>query len=163
MTQQRTVDVLVIGATIAGLTTAVAAAAAGAAVLVIDPGEITRFGTGLVTVAMGSTLREVELSRGIPAAETMVAEVTRATDWLGDTLPLYGAQLVDRTAYSLAVDGHLAFHLRQDVDHVPGVVGVADAIGHRNQVAGRQARAAAAVRTERIDETAPMAPPPTWS
>lgn len=114
MTQQRTVDVLVIGATIAGLTTAVAAAAAGAAVLVIDPGEITRFGTGLVTVAMGSTLREVELSRGIPAAETMVAEVKRATDWLGETLPLYGAQLVDRTAYSLAVDGHLAFHLRQE-------------------------------------------------
>ncbi len=114
MTQHRTVDLLVIGATVAGLTTAVSAAAAGALVAVIDPNPISRFGTGVMSVAFGDTLRAVEVHRGIEACRTLITEANRAVAWLGETLPSYGATVTSRTAYSLAVDGHLAFHLRQE-------------------------------------------------
>ncbi len=110
----RTVDILVLGATVAGLTAAVEAAAAGASVEVLDPSEVTRFGTGLVTVAQGEALRDIELHRGVEACDAMVAETLRAIAWLTETLPLHGVQPTPRTAYSLAVDGHVAFHLRHE-------------------------------------------------
>ncbi len=113
-TRTRTVDLLVLGATVAGLTTALAAAGAGASVLVVDPNQVSRFGLGLLTVGMGDTLREVEVHRGIPAGQTLIAEAGRAIDWLTETLPSHGVTPTARTTYSLAVDGHLAFHLRQE-------------------------------------------------
>ena len=110
----RTVDILVLGATVAGLTTAVEAARAGASVIVVDLAEATRFGTGLVTVAHGPRLRDVELHRGLPAVERLIAETLRGIEWLRQNLPAHGVELTPRTAYSIAVDGHLAFHLRHE-------------------------------------------------
>jgi glycine/D-amino acid oxidase-like deaminating enzyme len=110
----RTVDVLVLGATVAGLTTALESARAGAQVVVLDPHDRTRFGTGLLTVAMGGTVRTVETHRGLEAAGRLVAEAQRGQVWVSDLLERAGRPADPRTAYSLAVDGHVAFHLRQE-------------------------------------------------
>ena len=92
----RTVDILVLGATGAGLTTAVEAARAGASVIVVDLAEATRFGTGLVTVAQGPRLRDVELHRGLPAVERLIAETLRGIEWLRQNLPAHGVELTPR-------------------------------------------------------------------
>jgi glycine/D-amino acid oxidase-like deaminating enzyme len=107
-------DVVVLGATVAGLTTAVEVARAGASVTVLDPSHSTRFGLGLITVGQGSTLREIELHRGAAAVTTYVDWTRRAADWLRLTLPGYGVAITDHDAYELCVDGHLAFHLVQE-------------------------------------------------
>ena len=52
-------DVVVLGATVAGLTTAIEVARAGGSVMVLDPSHATRFGLGLLTIGQGSTLREI--------------------------------------------------------------------------------------------------------
>ncbi len=108
------VDVLVLGATVAGLTTAVEAALAGARVVVLDPHETTRFGFGLLTLGQGGRLREIELHRGVGAAKSYVEWTRRAIEWIGQTLPPSGLEITERTAYGLAVDGHMAFHLIQE-------------------------------------------------
>jgi glycine/D-amino acid oxidase-like deaminating enzyme len=107
-------DVVVLGATIAGLTTAVEVARAGASVTVLDTSHSTRFGLGLITVGQGSTLREIELHRGAAAVTTYVDWTRRAADWLRLTLPGQGVTITDHDAYELCVDGHLAFHLVQE-------------------------------------------------
>lgn len=107
-------DVVVLGATVAGLTTAIEVARAGASVAVLDPNHSTRFGLGLVTVGQGSTLREIELHRGSAAVTTYVDWTRRASDWLRLTLPGHGVTITDQDAYELCVDGHLAFHLVQE-------------------------------------------------
>src|SRR5664279_2802281 len=68
-----TKDVVVLGATVAGLTTAIEVARAGASVTVLDPSHSTRFGLGLITVGQGSTLREIELHRGAAAGRRLAA------------------------------------------------------------------------------------------
>ncbi|HET7724942.1 MAG TPA: FAD-binding oxidoreductase [Propionibacteriaceae bacterium] len=107
-------DVLVLGATVAGLTTAIEVARAGGTVTVLDPSHATRFGLGLLTVGQGSTLREIELHRGAAAVTTYVDWTRRAVDWLRLTLPAHGVTITDHDAYELCVDGHLAFHLVQE-------------------------------------------------
>jgi glycine/D-amino acid oxidase-like deaminating enzyme len=107
-------DVVVLGATVAGLTTAIEVARAGASVIVLDPSHSTRFGLGLMTVGQGSTLREIELHRGAAAVTTYVDWTRRAEDWLRLTLPGQGVTISDHDAYELCVDGHLAFHLVQE-------------------------------------------------
>ena len=107
-------DVVVLGATVAGLTTAIEIARAGASVTVLDPSHSTRFGLGLITVGQGSTLREIELHRGAGAVATYVDWTRRAGDWLRLTLPAHGVTISDHDAYELCVDGHLAFHLVQE-------------------------------------------------
>jgi glycine/D-amino acid oxidase-like deaminating enzyme len=107
-------DVVVLGATVAGLTTAIEVARAGASVTVLDPSHSTRFGLGLITVGQGSTLREIELHRGAAAVTTYVDWTRRAADWLRLTLPAHGVAITDHDAYELCVDGHLAFHLVQE-------------------------------------------------
>jgi glycine/D-amino acid oxidase-like deaminating enzyme len=107
-------DVVVLGATVAGLTTAVEVARAGASVTVLDPSHSTRFGLGLITVGQGSTLREIELHRGAAGVTTYVDWTRRAADWLRLTLPGQGVTITDHDAYELCVDGHLAFHLVQE-------------------------------------------------
>jgi glycine/D-amino acid oxidase-like deaminating enzyme len=107
-------DVVVLGATVAGLTTAVEVARAGASVTVLDTSHSTRFGLGLITVGQGSTLREIELHRGAAAVTTYVDWTRRAADWLRLTLPGQGVTITDHDAYELCVDGHLAFHLVQE-------------------------------------------------
>ena len=107
-------DVVVLGATVAGLTTAIEIARAGASVTVLDPSHSTRFGLGLITVGQGSTLREIELHRGAAAVTTYVDWTRRAADWLRLTLPGHDVTITDHDAYELCVDGHLAFHLVQE-------------------------------------------------
>ena len=107
-------DVVVLGATVAGLTTAIEVARAGASVTVLDPSHSTRFGLGLITVGQGPTLREIELHRGAAAVATYVDWTRRAADWLRLTLPGHGVAITDHDAYELCVDGHLAFHLVQE-------------------------------------------------
>jgi glycine/D-amino acid oxidase-like deaminating enzyme len=107
-------DVVVLGATVAGLTTAIEIARAGASVTVLDPSHSTRFGLGLITVGQGSTLREIELHRGAAAVTTYVDWTRRAGDWLRLTLPGHDVTITDHDAYELCVDGHLAFHLVQE-------------------------------------------------
>jgi glycine/D-amino acid oxidase-like deaminating enzyme len=107
-------DVVVLGATVAGLTAAVEIARSGASVVVLDPSHSTRFGLGLITVGQGSTLREIELHRGAAAVTTYVDWTRRAGDWLRLTLPGQGVTITDHDAYELCVDGHLAFHLVQE-------------------------------------------------
>jgi len=109
-----TKDVVVLGATVAGLTTAIEVARAGASVTVLDPSHSTRFGLGLITIGQGSTLREIELHRGAAAVTTYVDWTRRAADWLRLTLPSHGVTITDHDAYELCVDGHLAFHLVQE-------------------------------------------------
>ena len=109
-----TKDVVVLGATVAGLTTAIEIARAGASVTVLDPSHSTRFGLGLITVGQGSTLREIELHRGAAAVTTYVDWTRRAGDWLRLTLPGHDVTITDHDAYELCVDGHLAFHLVQE-------------------------------------------------
>lgn len=109
-----TADVVVLGATVAGLTTAVEVARSGASVVVLDPSPATRFGLGLMTVAQGPTLREIELHRGAAAVTTYVDWTNRANDWLRGTVAPLGVTIVDRDAYELCVDGHLAFNLVQE-------------------------------------------------
>lgn len=107
-------DVVVLGATVAGLTTAIEVARAGGSVTVLDPSHATRFGLGLLTVGQGSTLREIELHRGAAAVTTYVDWTRRAVDWLRLTLPAHGVTITHHDAYELCVDGHLAFHLVQE-------------------------------------------------
>ncbi len=107
-------DVLVLGATVAGLTTAVQLARAGISVVVLDPSPATRFGLGLITVGQGATLREIELHRGGAAVATYVEWTHHATRWLQDTLPELGVTITPRVSYELCVDGHLAFNLVQE-------------------------------------------------
>ncbi len=109
-----TADVVVLGATVAGLTTAVEVARSGASVVVLDPSPATRFGLGLMTLGQGSTLREIELHRGAAAVTTYVDWTRRANDWLRETMPTHGVTIVDRDSYELCIDGHLAFHLVQE-------------------------------------------------
>ncbi len=109
-----TADVVVLGATVAGLTTAVEVARSGASVVVLDPSPATRFGLGLMTVGQGPTLREIELHRGAAAVTTYVDWTRRANDWLRTTLPPLGVTITDRDSYELCVDGHLAFNLVQE-------------------------------------------------
>lgn len=107
-------DVVVLGATVAGLTTAIEVARAGGSVTVLDPSRATRFGLGLLTLGQGSTLREIELHRGAAAVTTYVDWTRRAVDWLRLTLPAHGVTIADHDAYELCVDGHLAFRLVQE-------------------------------------------------
>lgn len=107
-------DVVVLGATVAGLTTAIEVARAGGSVMVLDPSHATRFGLGLLTIGQGSTLREIELHRGAAAVTTYVDWTRRAEDWLRLTLPAHGVTITDHDAYELCVDGHLAFRLVQE-------------------------------------------------
>lgn len=109
-----TADVVVLGATVAGLTAAVEIARAGASVVVLDPSSATRFGLGLITVGQGPTLREIELHRGAAAVTTYVEWTRRAADWLSTTLPGLGVTITPRASYELCVDGHLAFNLVQE-------------------------------------------------
>ncbi len=106
-------DVVVLGATVAGLTTAIEVARAGGSVTVLDPSHSTRFGLGLLTLDQGPTLREIELHRGAGAVRTYMDWTRRAEEWLRLTLPAHGVTITDHDAYEVCVDGHLAFHLVQ--------------------------------------------------
>lgn len=107
-------DVVILGATVAGLTTAIEVARRGGSVTVLDPSPSTRFGLGLITSGQGPTLREIELHRGAAAVTTYVDWTRRASDWLHLTLSGSGATITDHDAYEMCVGGQLAFKLVQE-------------------------------------------------
>ncbi len=113
-----TCDVLVIGAGVVGLTTALAALRGGASVIVADRDRIGAGNSastlGVASVLNGTSCQVIEESHGTAAVTTYLHEVTRGLDFVRGEVA-GGAVLAQGLAgHAVVEDGHTAHFLHRE-------------------------------------------------
>ena len=111
-------DVLVIGAGVVGLTTALVALRAGASVIVADARRIgagTSASTpGIASVLHGTSCQVIEESHGSDAVVTYVNELTRALAFIRDEARSGGVPMLELASHAVVEDGHTAHFLHRE-------------------------------------------------
>lgn len=113
-----TCDLLVIGAGVVGLTTALAAQRAGVRVVVADSHRIgagTSAATpGIVSVLHGTSAQQIEESHGSGAVVTYVEELTRALAFIRAEANAGGVPQRRVSSHVVVEDGHTAHFLQRE-------------------------------------------------
>ncbi|SDB79893.1 Glycine/D-amino acid oxidase [Raineyella antarctica] len=113
-----TCDVLVIGAGVVGLTTALAAARAGAGVIVADADRIgagTSAATpGVASVLHGTSCQVIEETHGTEAVVTYVEELTRALAFIRAEAREGAVPSRELASHAVVEDGHTAHFLHRE-------------------------------------------------
>ena len=111
-------DVLVIGAGVVGLTTALAALRAGASVIIADSQRIgagTSASTpGVASVLHGTTCQLIEECHGSDAVVTYVEELTRALAFIRAEAHSGGVPTLELASHAVVEDGHTAHLLHRE-------------------------------------------------
>lgn len=111
-------DVLVIGAGVVGLTTALAALRAGASVIIADSQRIgagTSASTpGVASVLHGTTCQVIEEFHGSDAVVTYVEELTRALAFIRAEAHSGGVPTLELASHAVVEDGHTAHLLHRE-------------------------------------------------
>ncbi|MFG6446586.1 FAD-dependent oxidoreductase [Microbacterium sp. P07] len=102
-------DVVVVGAGITGLSTALMLVRAGVDVAVIEKGEVaelaTGSNTGKVSLLQGTTLSELRRHHPAGLVRAYVEANRSGADWVADTARDLGVPVARRTAYTYAQEG----------------------------------------------------------
>ncbi|QGF24042.1 NAD(P)/FAD-dependent oxidoreductase [Raineyella fluvialis] len=111
-------DVLIVGAGIVGLTTALAATRAGASVVVVDAARIgagTSASTpGVASILHGVSCQVIEETHGSDAVMRYVAELERALDFIGHEAAAGGVPTRTLPSHAVVEDAHQAHQLQRE-------------------------------------------------
>jgi glycine/D-amino acid oxidase-like deaminating enzyme/nitrite reductase/ring-hydroxylating ferredoxin subunit len=102
-------EVVVVGAGITGLSTALMLARAGVDVALVEKGEVgelaTGGNTGKVSLLQGTTLSEIRRHHPASLVRAYVEANLQGADWVTETATALGVDFSRRTAYTYAQDG----------------------------------------------------------
>lgn len=96
-------DVLILGATVAGLVAAIELAKSGSRVEVLDPGAVTRAGLGIAS-GVEQRIIEIESRHGSAAVRDYMAAVAAGRDYISALAPAAQLELLDLKTYTLVYD-----------------------------------------------------------